>query len=260
MLAILDPELRRRRPRPRCRPPALVGGLAALALVVGAAAPVARTCRAHRAGAGRGFERCGARACGRQHTDGLPSAPTSTRPMRRRRRSRHRRRSLHQRSAPCPLSTRESLRRASNALTSGPRTSVAPVRRAMRTRQAPSDRSRPDGGARRPARRGAGEDASAATRSARSSSRSPRGDCITTAISRVAVDALVAALTGDANASMSARWPAWSLAEADGDFRGRGALTKALQPGQGFQVSAGLPPGRWARWATRARSMRWRRS
>ena len=72
---------------------------------------------------------------------------------------------------------------------------------------------------------------------------------------RVAVDALIAAVTGDADTDVR-EMAAWSLAEAERQFGRRRGAGEGVASGQERPGTRRPPPGHWARWATRARSTR----
>ena len=220
MLAILDPELRRREPRP-AQTAALVGGLAALALVVGAAAPVART--SEPTVQGLAADSSAEATAGPSHADGLPGADVDPNPDA----ADPDTGIVHSTSARAlSAPTRESLREASNALASA-QTSVAPVRKAMRDAAGTLRSLAADTAAHADQRaevlaKMLRTDTSAEVRRVAAWGLHDYGDI------RVAVDALVAALAGDANADVR-EMAAWSLAEAEESSAAAGALTKALR-------------------------------
>jgi len=207
MLAILNPELRRRG-LSRLQSGALVGGLTSLALVLGAAAPVPRA----------------------TESVAQVQAPDSTSAARR---------------SPAPdeavaeaVANAEASATATATTTGGSRT-VVRVHNSQRVQEATriAIRQSSDTGSRAGSQRAEvlakmlRTDSSASVRRIAAWGLHNYGDV------RVAVDALIAAVTGDADPDVR-EMAAWSLAEAEHDSGAAAALVKALRQDKSAQVRA----------------------
>jgi HEAT repeat protein/beta-lactamase regulating signal transducer with metallopeptidase domain len=221
MLAILDPELRRRG-MGRLKTAGLVGGLAALALVVGAAAPVPRTVEAVAQASADSVARShvhvavsdtGANIGVDVDSSGVRVAVSQTTRSR-----------TTSRSANVSSSTASSAASSSSTSTSGGVTVSASARataRAEAIATAKADSGKADHRAEVLAKM-LGSDSSASVRRIAAWGLHEYGDLT------VATQALATALTGDADASVR-EMAAWSLAEAGGSSPAAAALVKALK-------------------------------
>jgi beta-lactamase regulating signal transducer with metallopeptidase domain/HEAT repeat protein len=205
MLAILNPELHRRG-LGRLQSGALVGGLTGLALVLGAAAPVPRA----------------AENVARVQATDSTSAPSRSH--------------VPDQAAAEAEATAEASATATATATAGSRT-VVHVHNPDRVHEAVriATRQRADTGARAGSQRAEvlakmlRTDSSASVRRIAAWGLHNYGDV------RVAVDALIAAVTGDADMDVR-EMAAWALAEAEHDSGATAALVKALRQDKSAQV------------------------